>query len=96
MTWEAILQRKTLMELEELCRKIFIKPLEYKIMSGHNSENLENMTKTGWLICGGGFIFTDPIDMAKLGSLVYNGAMEWVNKINLKENGLKKSTFSNN
>jgi CubicO group peptidase (beta-lactamase class C family) len=88
MTLGAILQRKTSMELEEFAERYLFKPLDIKYV-WHNSVIWKH-DKNGLAHCGGG-LYLRPIDMAKLGSLVYNNGA-WNGKQIISKKWIEKST----
>ena len=88
MTLGAILQRKTSMEVEDFADKYLFNPMDIKYV-WHNSVIWESDVN-GLAHCGGG-LYLRPIDMAKIGSLVYHGG-EWQGKQLISKNWIKDST----
>jgi CubicO group peptidase (beta-lactamase class C family) len=88
MTLGAILQSKTSIELEEFAEKYLFKPLDVKY-DWHNSVIWEN-DENGLAHCGGG-LYLRPIDMAKIGYMVYNKGA-WNGKQIISEKWIAEST----
>ncbi|MFH0894700.1 MAG: serine hydrolase [Bacteroidota bacterium] len=88
MTLGAVLQRKTSMELEKFAEKYLFKPLNIKYV-WHNSVIWE-YDENGLAHCGGG-LYLRPIDMAKIGSLVYNKGV-WNSKQIISNKWIEEST----
>lgn len=88
MTLGAILQRKSSIELEAFAEKYLFNPLEIKY-DWHNSV-IWDKDKNGLAHCGGG-LYLRPIDMAKIGSMVYNNGA-WNGKQIISKKWIEKST----
>jgi CubicO group peptidase (beta-lactamase class C family) len=88
MTLGAILQSRTSTELEEFAEKHLFNPLGIKY-KWHNSVIWKNDTN-GLAHCGGG-LYLRPIDMAKIGSMVYNKGV-WNGKQIISKKWIEEST----
>lgn len=88
MTLGAILQRKTSMEVEIFADEYLFKPMDIKYV-WHNSVIWED-DENGLAHCGGG-LYLRPIDMAKIGSLVYQDG-KWKGKQLISKSWIKEST----
>ena len=88
MTLGAVLQSSTSMEVEEFAEKYLFEPMGIKYV-WHNSVIWDN-DKNGLVHCGGG-LYLRPIDMAKIGSMVYNNGT-WNGKQIISKKWIKEST----
>ena len=88
MTLGAVLQRKSSIELEEFAEKHLFHPMGIEYV-WHNSV-LWDGDKNGLAHCGGG-LYLRPIDMAKIGSMVYNNGV-WNGKQIISKEWIKEST----
>ncbi len=88
MTLGAVLQKSTSMEVEEFAEKYLFNPIGIKYV-WHNSVVWDG-DKNGLAHCGGG-LYLRPIDMAKIGSMVYNNGV-WNGKQIISKEWIKEST----